>query len=33
VGGAFELIEHQPHRHVTPWGALQSFQFSVLRRK
>lgn len=33
VGCAFELIAHQPHRHVTPWGAVQSFQFSVLRRK
>jgi ubiquinone/menaquinone biosynthesis C-methylase UbiE len=29
---AFELVEHQAHRHVTPWGAVQSFQFSVLRR-
>jgi 2-polyprenyl-3-methyl-5-hydroxy-6-metoxy-1,4-benzoquinol methylase len=33
VGDAFELIEHQAHHHVTPWGAVQSFQFSVLRRK
>jgi SAM-dependent methyltransferase len=33
VGDAFELIDHQPHRHVTPWGAVQSFQFSVLRRR
>jgi ubiquinone/menaquinone biosynthesis C-methylase UbiE len=33
VGDAFELVAHQPHRHVTPWGAVQSFQFSVLRRK
>jgi SAM-dependent methyltransferase len=33
VGDAFELIADQPHRHVTPWGAVQSFQFSVLRRK
>jgi SAM-dependent methyltransferase len=33
IGGAFELIEHQPHHHVTPWGAMQSFQFSVLRRR
>ena len=32
VGDAFELAAHQPHRHVTPWGAVQSFQFSVLRR-
>lgn len=33
LGGAFELVEHHPHRHVTPWGALQSFQFSALRRR
>jgi ubiquinone/menaquinone biosynthesis C-methylase UbiE len=33
LGEAFELIADLPHRHVTPWGAVQSFQFSVLRRK
>ncbi|MGQ0683975.1 class I SAM-dependent methyltransferase [Bradyrhizobium sp.] len=33
IGSAFELVEHQAHRHVTPWGAVQSFQFSVLRRR
>jgi trans-aconitate methyltransferase len=33
VGHAFQLVEHQAHRHVTPWGAVQSFQFSVLRRR
>jgi SAM-dependent methyltransferase len=33
VGAGFELIDHQPHRHITPWGAVQSFQFSVLRRR
>ena len=32
IGSAFDLVEHQVHRHVTPWGAEQSFQFSVLRR-
>jgi trans-aconitate methyltransferase len=32
LGSAFELVHHQPHRHVTPWGAAQSFQFSVFRR-
>lgn len=32
IGPAFELIAHEAHRHVTPWGATQSFQFSVLRR-
>ena len=33
VGDVFELVEHQAHRHVTPRGAEQSFQFSVLRRR
>ena len=33
IGMAFELVEHRDHRHVTPWGAAQSFQFSVLRRR
>lgn len=33
IGSAFDLVEHQHHRHVTPWGAVQSFQFSVLRRR
>ena len=33
IGDAFELVDHRPHRHVTPWGAVQSFQFSVLKRK
>jgi trans-aconitate methyltransferase len=33
LGGAFGLVERQFHRHVTPWGAEQSFQFSVLRRR
>lgn len=33
IGPAFELIAEVPHRHVTPWGATQSFQFSVLRRQ
>jgi 2-polyprenyl-3-methyl-5-hydroxy-6-metoxy-1,4-benzoquinol methylase len=32
VGSAFELVQHQPHHHVTPWGAAQSFQFSVFKR-
>jgi len=32
IGPAFELIAELPHQHVTPWGATQSFQFSVLRR-
>jgi ubiquinone/menaquinone biosynthesis C-methylase UbiE len=33
IGPAFELIEQRAHRHTTPWGAVQSFQFSVLRRR
>lgn len=33
VGEGFELIAHEPHRHVTPWDTIQSFQFSVLRRR
>jgi SAM-dependent methyltransferase len=32
LGFDFALVHHQPHRHVTPWGAAQSFQFSVFRR-
>lgn len=33
IGSAFAPVEHRLHRHVTPWGAVQSFQFSVLRRR
>ena len=33
IGAGFKLVEHQAHRHVTPWGAPQSFQFSVLQRQ
>lgn len=33
LGAAFELVHHQPHHHVTPWGAAQSFQFSVFKRR
>lgn len=33
VGSAFELVDQQGHRHFTPWGSVQSFQFSVLRRR
>ena len=33
VGPAFELIDHRRHRHTTPWGVVQSFQFSVLQRR
>jgi len=33
IGPAFELIDDLRHRHTTPWGAEQSFQFSVLSRR
>ncbi len=33
IGEAFELVEQLRHHHVTPWGAGQSFQYSVLRRR
>ena len=33
IGSAFDLVEHRAHRHLTPWEATQSFQFSVLRRR
>jgi 2-polyprenyl-3-methyl-5-hydroxy-6-metoxy-1,4-benzoquinol methylase len=33
LGPTFDLVERQLHRHVTPWGAVQSFQFSVLCRR
>jgi SAM-dependent methyltransferase len=32
LGEGFELVEARPHRHTTPWGAVQSFQYSRLRR-
>lgn len=32
LGNCFELVEARPHRHVTPWGAQQSFQYSRFRR-
>ena len=31
LGAGFQLISSRPHKHVTPWGAAQPFQFSVLR--
>ncbi|HXG88167.1 MAG TPA: class I SAM-dependent methyltransferase [Vicinamibacterales bacterium] len=33
LGGEFRLVEAVPHLHKTPWGAIQSFQYSrfVLR--
>ena len=32
LGPAFERVEWRSHRHVTPWGAGQSFQYSRFRR-
>lgn len=33
LGGAFDLAESVLHRHRTPWGAEQSFQYSRLVRR
>jgi len=33
LGGGFELIDTRRHDHITPWGALQRFQFSTFRRR
>lgn len=32
VGEGFSLLSSRPHRHLTPWGSEQRFQFSVFRR-
>jgi SAM-dependent methyltransferase len=32
LGPAFELTDRRQHRHATPWGTEQSFQFSMFRR-
>ena len=32
LGPSFRLVEERRHRHTTPWGSTQAFQFSVLRR-
>jgi SAM-dependent methyltransferase len=32
LGGDFELLHTRLHDHVTPWAAIQHFQFSVFRR-
>jgi trans-aconitate methyltransferase len=32
LGEEFELIDSRPHMHQTPWGSVQSFQFSSVRR-
>jgi len=33
LGEGFELTDTRRHEHVTPWGAVQKFQFSTFRRK
>jgi SAM-dependent methyltransferase len=32
LGNGFALADARLHRHVTPWGAVQSFQYSRFRR-
>jgi trans-aconitate methyltransferase len=32
LGRGFELIDTRRHEHVTPWGAMQKFQFSTFQR-
>jgi trans-aconitate methyltransferase len=32
LGTDFKLVEARRHDHVTPWGAVQRFQFSTFRR-
>jgi SAM-dependent methyltransferase len=32
LGSDFKLIDTRRHDHVTPWGAVQRFQFSTFRR-
>lgn len=33
LGDAFELVEYRAIEHITPWGAVQRFQVSHLRRR
>lgn len=33
LGPAFELRESRAHVHTTPWGSIQSFQYSRLQRR
>ncbi len=33
LGPVFELVSTRSHIHSTPWGAAQSFQFSVFRHR
>jgi SAM-dependent methyltransferase len=32
LGDGFTLVDAKPHRHITPWGSAQSFQYSRLQR-
>jgi len=32
LGEGFILEQWRPHRHMTPWGAVQAFQYSLFRR-
>jgi trans-aconitate methyltransferase len=32
LGSGFQLVHTRPHKHATPWAAIQRFQFSVFRR-
>lgn len=32
LGAEFELIDSRRHEHVTPWQAVQKFQFATFRR-
>lgn len=32
LGDEFELVATRSHAHCTPWGAVQNFCFSILRR-
>jgi SAM-dependent methyltransferase len=32
LGAEFRLIDSRRHDHITPWGAMQRFQFSTFRR-
>lgn len=33
LGGRFALEDSRRHEHVTPWGSVQKFQFSIFRKQ
>ncbi len=33
LGGEFTLVDSRLHDHVTPWGAVQPFQYSRFTRR